>query len=437
MKFREVLLVILLIGAGLVLYQFQTGHWDFGIHWDEDFIGFGSEYTYEETEVFEPPFPAVLEIANSHGWTVVEGSDEEVARLTFKKRIWRRNEEDARAVADQLRYVVEKTPDRLFLTTNRADFRRRSFETGFVLSVPRGTAVIVKNSYGHVNVMDVSEADVVNRHGKVFLARIEGSGRVDTSYDDVEVEHIGADCRVTGRHADVKALTIGGDLTIETNYSKIRAEDLAASLVVRAPHTEIMGTNIGGSVDIESSYEDITLRGAGPVKIRSRHAKVDADEIRGDLDVETSYERVKATNVHGSLLVVASNTAVSARGIDGPRMVVETSYEPVDLMEFSAESSIKVRNGTITLGPRALDYPIRVEGEYARIQFAWPPGGEAPLEARAKGGDVKWSLRGEPDVRQTNGVSVVKAFQGRTDRPQIFLSTTYADVRIQEQSRDF
>jgi hypothetical protein len=437
MKFREVLLLILLVGAGLVLYQVQTGHWNLNLHWDEDFFGFGNEYTYEVTEVFDGPFPASLEIVNSHGWVVVEGSDEEAARMTFKKRIWRRNEEDARAVADELRYIVERTPDRLSLSTNRDEFRRRSFETGFVLSVPRGTAVSVTNSYGHVTVIDAREAAVDNRHGKVFLARIEGFCRVGTSYDDVEVENIGAECRVSAKHADVKARSVAGDLTVETNYAKVRAEDLAGSLLVRAPHTEVRGERIGGSVDIETSYEDITLREVGPTKVRSRHATVDADDVRGDLDVETTYERVKATGVRGSLTVVGNNTGVSARGIDGPRLAVDTSYEPVDLADFSAEASIKVRNGNISLAPRSLAYPLVVEAQYARILFAWPAGEEAPVEARSKGGDVKWGLRAEPTVRQTNGVSLVKAFEDRTDRPRVYLSTTYGDIRIDGPSRDF
>jgi DUF4097 and DUF4098 domain-containing protein YvlB len=437
MKFREVLLLVLLIGAGLVLYQVQTGHWNLHFNWDEDFFGFGNEYTYEESAVFEAPFPDSLEIVNSHGWVVVEGTDEDVARLTFKKRVWRKNEEEARALAGELRYIVERTSDRLALSTNREDMRRRSFETGFVLTVPRGTSVSVKNSYGYVTVSDVGEAAVDNRHGKVFVARVEGSCKIGTTYDDVEVENVGAECRVTARHADVKALSIGGDVTIETSYAKIRVEGLAQSLNIQAPHTVVRGRDIGGTVDIETSYEDITLSEVGPTKIRSRHATVDADDVRGDLDVGTTYERVRATNIQGSLSVVGNNVGVSARGVDGPRLVIDTSYESVDVFDFSAESSIQVRNGNITLAPRTLAFPLDVRAENARIQFIWPAGEEAPVEARSKGGNVKWALSGEPTVRKTNGVSLIKAFEDRTDRPLIFLSTTYADIRIEGQSRDF
>ena len=60
MKFREVVLVVVLILAGLVVYQVQTGHWnlDFNWDWDDDFGFVGREFTAEETRTIEAPLPA-------------------------------------------------------------------------------------------------------------------------------------------------------------------------------------------------------------------------------------------------------------------------------------------------------------------------------------------------------------------------------------------
>ncbi len=437
MKFKEVLLLILLLIAGLVIYQIQTGHWDLQLDWDDDFIRLGREYTYEVTEVFEGPFPARLEIANSHGWVVVEGSDEEIARLTFKKRIWRKDEASAREIADRLTYNVERAGGNFYLSTNRSEFRKRNFETGFILSVPRGTAVLVENSYGYVNVFDVREALVKNSHGKVSLARVEGDCTVENSYEDVEIEYAGGFCDVATKHADVQVYSVSGGLRIENRYGTIRVEDIGQSAEIYAENCEVRGRGIQGDLDLETSYENIDLVDIGPAKIRARHSPVDVDEVRGNLDVQTSYEAVRATNVRGSLSVTGHTVGVTAWNIEGDDIVIDTSYRKVNLSEFEGSTRISLRNGDLILKPKALRFPISVQAEYADIHFFWPNGEEAPFEARSKGGDVHWGLGATPAVSQNNGVSLVKAFQERTDKGQITLSTTYSDITIEEYSPEF
>ncbi len=437
MKFREILLLGLLLVAGLVIYQVQTGHWDLQFLWDEDFIGLGREFTYEVTEDFDTPLPSSIEIVNSHGWVVIEGTDRESAQLTFRKRVRRKDEAAAREIADRIRYFVERSEERLSFSTNREEFRKRNFETGFILTVPRGTSVTVNNSYGEVRLSDVREATVDNRHGSVALARIEDFASVDNSYEDVDVEYVGGGCRIITKHSEVKTFSIAGGLIIENRYGRIRIEDAGQSVEIRAEHTEIRGRRIPGTVDIETSYENITLGEVGETRIRARHSSVDADDVRGDLDVQTTHERVKATNVRGNLSVTGSNVAVSVRSVAGDKIAVETSYEDVDMAEFSAEVKITTRNGNVVLRPSSLAYPMSVEAEYGAIRFFWPEGEEAPIEARSRGGDVTWALDVEPTLRSSNGESVVKAFQNLTDKPPISLFSTYRDIRIEARPRQF
>jgi hypothetical protein len=103
MKFREVLLVVVLILAGLVVYQVQTGHWNLDFNWGGDFAGFGKEYASEETRTIDAPLPPAIEVVNGHGWIEVRGGDQQNVVLTFKKVVWRRTEEEAKDVADRLK----------------------------------------------------------------------------------------------------------------------------------------------------------------------------------------------------------------------------------------------------------------------------------------------------------------------------------------------
>jgi DUF4097 and DUF4098 domain-containing protein YvlB len=438
MKFREVLLVIVLLVAGVIVYEVQTGNWTtWGWTFDEDgeFFGFGKAYAFEETQTIQGPLPAGLEVVNSHGWVEVRGSDQEIVQLTLQKKIWRRDEADARAVADKLHIKADRSADRLSFSTNRDDFTKRNFETGFILVVPRRMTVTVTNSYGAVKVEDVREATVRNRHGKVSADNIAGPCRLEGSYEDIEASNLKGGCQVIGSHAAVNVLTAAGDLRVETSYADIRFEDIGGKADIEGSHATVDGRRVKGPVTVETSYEKISLADVGAALVRAQHCAVETTDVRGDLDVQTTYEPVQARNIQGSFRTSGNNVEVSASGIKGPEIAVTTSHENVELADFSANVRISIRHGNVSLSPTDLKFPVDVRGEYSNIDFYWPAGETAPLEAQTRGGNVKWGLSQRPALEKTNGTSLVKAFVENRDKPGVNLSTTYGDIRIEEKGR--
>ena len=440
MKFREVLLVVVLILAGLVVYQVQTGHWNLDFNWGDDFAGFagfGKEYTTEETRTIEAPLPSAIEVVNGHGWVEVRGGDQDTVQLTFKKVVWRRTEDEAKDVAGRLKYTLTTAADKLTLATNRDEFRKKNFETGFILTVPRTMAVRVDNAYGIVRVEGVKEATVRNRHGELYASDIQGPCTLETSYEDLVAQKIRGECRITNSHGDVRAVSVAGDLWIETSYAQVRVEDAGQKADIRGSHNDVDARRVQGAVLVETSYEKVFLSDVGPAAVTAQHSAVTVENVRGDLDVRTSYEEVLATGVQGRFLVDAHNASVSATGIVGSEISVKTSYENVELADFSAEVTVVLRNGNVTLKPLDLKHGMDVRNEYGTVHLAWPAGESARLEARSKGGEIEWGLPEKPDVEQTNGVSLIKAFTANSGSPLIYLSTTYENIRIEAANRKF
>ena len=439
MKFRHILLVIVLVLASFVLYQFKTGRWTIDGGWDWwNWDGWGGrEAAAEETQTIEAPVPPVLAVENGRGWVEVRGADQDTIQLTFKKTAWRRSEEEAKDILDRLKYAVTKAPDKLTLTTNRDEFPRKSFETAFVLTVPRGTTVRVVNGYGAVRVDGVAETTVRNSHGEVFVTDVTGPCDVETSYEDAEVQRVTGECRITNSHADVRAGSVGGDLTIETSYAKVRVEDAGGKADIRGSNTDVEARRVAGAVTVDTSYEKVLLADVGPAEVTARHSSVTAEGVRGDLKVRTSYEPIQISRVQGNLVINAENAAVNAEGVAGGRIEVTTSYEKVTLTGFSAEVTVSNRNGGVSLAPLDLKHGIDVRSEYGEIALAWPDGETARLEAEAKGGSVHWGLEAKPDVEQSNGASLVKAFGASPAAPLVTLKTSYSDIRIDPAPRKF
>jgi DUF4097 and DUF4098 domain-containing protein YvlB len=440
MKFREVLLVVVLILAGFVFYQFKTGNWNIDGNWGWDWDGFGAfsrEYAAEETRTIEAPLPPALEIENGHGWVEVRGTDQGTIELTFKKVAWRRTEEEAKEVADRLKYTLTTAPDKLTLATNRDEFSRRNFETGFVLTVPRAMIVRVVNSYGSVRIDGVAETTVINRNGEVFASDVGGACRVETSYDDIDVQRVGGECRIVNRNGDVRAGSVTGDLWVETSYAHVDVADAGGTADIRGSNVEVDARRVAGAVTVDTTYEKVYLADVGPATVTARNTAVTVDGVRGNLEIRTSYDPIQVGRVQGSLLITANNAAVTADGIGGGTIDVTTSYEKVALGGFSAEVRVSSRNGNVTLAPLDLKHGMDVRNEYGEITLAWPDGETARLEAQSKGGTVHWGLAERPDIDQSNGVSLVKAFTANAGAPLVYLSTRYDDVRIDPAARKF
>jgi DUF4097 and DUF4098 domain-containing protein YvlB len=438
MKFRELLLVVVLVLAGIVFFQFQTGKWSLDdIDWNDDFGFAGQEVVGEETRTIEAPVPAAIEIVNGQGSVEVRGGDQDFVQLTFKKTVWRRKKEEAQEIANQIKYTLTAAADKLTFGTNRADFPKKRFETAFILTVPRGVAVTVTNSYGSVRVDGIKEATVRNRNGEVAVDNIAGPCVLETSYDDIEAREINGSCRIVNRNGDVLAASVTGDLSVETSYGSVRAEDIGGKADLRAHNTGVEALRVAGAVTIETSYDKVELGDVGSAVVTGHNMAVKASGVRGDLEVRTSYDPVKVDGVAGKLIVEAQNASVTAVGINGPSITVRTSNESVELIDFSAEATVICHNGHVSLEPRDLKMALDVRNENGGIDLLWPAGEKARVEARSKGGSVEWGLPDKPDVDETNGTALVKAYSSEAAAPLVFLSTTYDTIRIKEGARKF
>jgi hypothetical protein len=430
MKLKEIFLLLLVIAAGVFFYHARTGKLDFD--W-EDYVALDwNEYNFEESRVIEPPLPPALKVINAHGDVEITGTEDDKISFTFKKKIWRRNEEKASQVAENLHPVVARDDFFLTLSTNRDEFKKRNFETSFLITVPLNMDIDVRNSYGLVKADGVGKATIYNRHGQVAAARVAGELKLENSYEDVDVEAIQSNCRISSKHSTILAREVMGEMTVEHSYGRIQLRDIAQKVTIDAPHAEISGQDLPGALEIRNSYERISLSRVGPTTIDSRHAVVEIDEITGNLEVRDDYERLKLNSLRGNLWVSGRNLAVRGRAISAEEIYISSSYEDVELVDFTGKTTVLLSHGQVSLTPLPISAPIEVRCEYSPITLFWPPGEKYPLEAQTKNGDIFWRLPGDILITEENSLTRARAFAELAGKPRLFLSTTYSDIRIEE-----
>lgn len=430
MKAKEIILLIFIIAVGVFAYHVQSGKID--VTWDEIFAFDFDEYTYEETQVIEPPLPASLRVLNAHGQIDIQGTETDRITFTFTERIRRQNEEKAREVADKLHPVITRDENALTLTTNRKDFRRRNFDTDFRITVPAGLPVELTNSYGPVRMDQVGETMIDNRHGEVTVSNIRGGLVVENSYEDVVLSGIPSNCTIRSRHADIKARSIEGEMNIENSYGRVDIRDAAQRLTITGPHCEIIGEDMPGPVDIRNTYERILLDRIGPVRIEGHHSPMELSEISGDVEIINAYAPVRLTSVRGNLRLDGKHVDVTGRDIAGESVFVSSTYEDVHLTDFSGKTTILLSHGNITLAPLPLTGHLEVRANYAPIRLFWPGEGRYPFEAETKSSDIHWQLPEGVAIERKNGSTTARGFTDASGAPGIQLFTTYGDIRVEK-----
>jgi hypothetical protein len=430
MRAREVFLALLIICGGVFIYYAQSGRLSFdGPGWDGLFGRRGEEFVFEAGQEIPAPRPARLDIRNSYGAVEIEAAGSGPVTVQFRKRVWAKDRAAAQAVADKLLMVVNREGDGLVLSTNRDEFKRRNFETDFKIVVPAGTPVLVKNAYGPVKVRGTGTAELINRHGRVSASAVAGGLILRTSYEDVVVDGVQGECRIEAPRGDIIVQNIGGDLVVESSYGSVRAEKAAKSLTVSAPHSAVTAADIEGPTEIGSSYETIRLSRAAGAKIRGSHADILLSGLKGPADVVADHGALTADDLQGGLKVEGRDFGVTARLVGGPEIHLQTTYQDVRLLDFSAPLTVSLGHGDLTLRPRILAGPIDVRGSYCAVTLDWPVGLRAPFEGRTTSGSIVWSLAEKPSLEKTNGSSETRAF-GDAPGPGVTVATSYGDIRI-------
>jgi hypothetical protein len=430
MKAKEIILLIFIIAAGVFFYHVQAGKID--IAWD-DFIAWDfNEYTYQETQVIEPPLPASLKVLNAHGQVDVIGAEIDRITFTFEKRIWRRDEAKAREVADQLHPVVTKGDAVVTVTTNRSDFKKRNFETNFLITVPAGMGVDVTNSYGPVKADQVGETMIDNRHGEVTATNIQGGVVIENSYENVQVSGLQSNCTIRSQHSDISVKDVPGEVNIEGSYGEVKLRGGSQRATIAAPHTEVWVEDFSGPLEVRNSYEKITLRNVGPARLEGSHSGVDAEGVTGSIEINDTYEPTVLKSIRGNLQINGQHISVSGRDIVGDTIYVSSSYEDVDLADFAGKTTILLAHGDIMLSPLPLAGPLEVRATYAPITFFWPGEERYAVDAQTKSSEIYWNIFGSVSTEEKDHLTIVRAFSEITDRPNILLNTTYGDIRFEK-----
>lgn len=425
-KRLALLVLILAFGGSVEVAHHLRGRLDVG-PWGIRVIGgrfLGPSFSFETTS--EEAAAPVVEIRNAFGAVRTTESPNGEIRVTLRKVVFLPDEARARALADRIRLVVDRSGSTLFIRTNREDVTREEnqagFETHLEVALPRETRLVVRAEHGAVSASHLLAADI------------------EASFEPVEVEDVLEAVRVKAQHGETTVRRAGAAVEIEARHGGVNAEDVAGMLSVDAEHGDVRAERVG-AVHARLSHGDIEARTvAGELMVRGSHAGVEASDITGPADVLTSFDSVTLERVGSDARVVCQHGGVRLASVRGATTVedkfggleIEEAEGPVEFSLEHGDASVKnaargvkgrVTRGGVSLegfgGPIDLDVEggrtqlapagilssaVKVASRRGDIDLVVPRGSRFSLDARAK--------RGQVEVEGIEGLSVESSRRG-------------------------
>jgi DUF4097 and DUF4098 domain-containing protein YvlB len=389
---------------------------------------YGPSYVFTEESHKPVPAGARVEVVNAFGAVVVTAGEPGELRSSLRKVVFLSTEEQAREFAGRVNLRAEVQGDVVRVSTNRDEVGRDDrvgLETHLDLRVPPGTAVVVRNEHGRVEVRDVARAeisssydgvqvehvtgavDLKSRHGAVAVSDVGGDLVLRAQYGDVEVARVKGKAALDAQHGQVSAKRTGG-LKLEHAYGDVHIEGVEGDLEVKAEHAGIEATEVSGNATIQTSYDGVQLaRVGGNVRVRNQHGEVKVTDVKGGLVADASYQQVELENVEGLAEVTVSHGGLRARGLaKGAR--VKVSGDDVNLDGFAGAVDVQAERASVHLSPRGpVTESILVRTTQGGIRLEVPAGSRFDLDARAKRGEVRADIPGlllsRPDARSVTG----------------------------------
>jgi DUF4097 and DUF4098 domain-containing protein YvlB len=414
---------------------------------------YGESHSFADTQRRPLPPGARLEIVNAFG--SVESALGEAGQLevALEKVVYLDGEEPARRFADQLQLRIEEEGGLLRVSTNRDALERRDgrvgFETHLRLRVPPGTALLVRNEHGRVDVSDAAALEVHSsyepvavrrvagdatlevRHGDLSADAIQGALTLNMRYGAVELTNLGGAARLDVEHGDIKVQQ-AASLSVAHRYGDLTAEDVKGELTVTGEHNGVDAVKVGERAQVEAGYRDVSLRQvAGAVGVSAEHAEVAVSDAQGAVVVKTSYGDVRLSRIAGAAEVHIEHGGLHAEmlaaGLRG-----EVAGDDVTLDGYQGAVDLQARRAGVRLLPQGrLVDDVRVVVRNGSIELAVPEDSRFELEASVKSGEIEL---GEIDALQLS-VSGGDRVVGRMGEGggRVALEVEHGDIRLQSR----
>src|ERR1700730_989577 len=231
-----------------------------------------------------------VRVEHKFGSVSLHGESGRDVKISATIRAQASSHEEAESFAQKIKIEVQQTSEGVRIKTIYPEEEKKWFLSGknsswsvsYDIGMPSDAPIIVRNSFGSVDVAGIhGAADVENGYG-TLTARDAGAGRWNNAFGSIEL---------TGA---------AGNVSVSDNNGSVQVSDVKGTLEVRNRFGSVTTRSIQGAVTITGGNGAVTLTDAASANITTSFGSVDARNIRGDLSVRDNNGNVQISRIGGA-----------------------------------------------------------------------------------------------------------------------------------------
>ena len=372
---------------------------------------YGESHRFEETQRRALPAGTRVEVDNAFGLVETALGEAGQLEVAFEKVVYLDGEERARGFADGIQLQFAEQAGALRVGTNRDEVERREgqvgFETHLRLRLPPGTALVVRNEHGRVDVSDAAALEVDSSYEPVTVRRVGGDAKLTTRHADVKAEEVQGALTLSARHGAVELRQVAGPASLDVEhgdvtthqtsalslthrYGALTAEDVGGELKVSGEHNGVGAVKVDGRAVVESGYRDVSLSEVtGETTVTAEHAEVDVKDARGAVVVKLNYGDVTLSRIAGPVELDVEHGGLNANGL-GAGLRGRVSGDDAILDGFRGPVDLEVSRAEVRLVPQGeLVDDVRVVVRNGGVRLTVPDSSRFTLQASVQSGEIK------------------------------------------------
>src|SRR6267142_467162 len=296
-------------------------------------------------------------IENKFGEVRIHGESSREVKISATIRTQADSREQAQSFADKVQIEVQQTAQGIEVRTQYPEDTRNwfgrknaSYSVDYDIAVPSDAPLLVKNSFGNVNVSGVrSKSEFDNSHGSLNV-RDTGSARLTNSFGSIELNGASGDVSVTDNNGSVQVLQVKGSLEVRNRFGSMEARNIHGDLMVHDNNGNIDVSNVGGAADITDSFGNVAFSQVkGRVNCTTSNGRVNGSSLFGNaVTIRDSFGELELSNITGTLNAETSNGKITLRSAHGT-VELKSSFGAIEASDIAKGIRAITGNGSITL----------------------------------------------------------------------------------------
>ena len=321
------------------------------------------EYSRVIKKEFAVNSDAQLIINNKYGKVHCNNWEKSSVSLEIVLKVEASNEKTAQKLLDKILISISNSPQLIEAKTTLEDgFSGRSkVEIDYTINMPSSISL-----------------DLTNKFGDVYINELNGKGKLNLSYGDIEVNSLGnSDNLIDLKFGKAEIRSIKGAVVL-IKYSELKI-NYAGSLRVDSKYSDIFAQKII-SLNINSEGGKLELENSSAVESKSKFSDMEIGRIDKNLTLEIQYGNCDVQIMpsdFSSISIKNKYANVSISIPTGTSYILEANLKfcdldfPEDDVDFSQKiihNSSKAYRGTIGKG-KNIQSRITVQSEFGNVSL--------------------------------------------------------------------